>query len=365
MIAASGDMLFVEMLSQPGHLDVNAFFSREVFPHLPGCHYLLEEELYRAMGRRYGTSDNLTVSFFPKQLCTKGGWLSSRIALERKACYILDYLKSKDLGSVCLLSYDTLAMACHAHSFHRYRVTLMNHDNIARYSTTRLRRRILARMAPFHHLVYGSAKGTVAYSPMLSSLGISRIITMEHHIDSSWRQPGRRSYDPTTVRIYAPSNGNDNTKIIELLKALPHGPITVRAKVSKATWLSHRNRFDQSLFTGYITDTAYGEAMNSSDFILLPYPDDYRYRTSGILFDAIACSRPVITDNAFLYEQFLEPEGLGILVPDLQRLGETISRIDCQWYARMVAALETKNAAWSATQCGKDLSRQLQEIMGG
>ena len=102
--------------------------------------------------------------------------------------------------------------------------------------------------------------------------------------------------------------------------------------------------------------------MNCADFILLLYPDDYTYRTSGMIFDAIAYEKPVITDNYFLYETCLKEKELGIYVDSAIEIVSAISLIDRNFYNRLVENIRSFKRSYSAEEIGADFAIKIQQI---
>lgn len=363
MSQAQTKILFVDMESPLGHADVNYFFIKYVLTHFNNCYYMLDSDLHKKMVGQYSFAEFLPVIYFPFQKKKSASYLSNRLLFFKKLRFIFDFLRRNDIKGVVFLSYDTLSISCFSKKLSVYKVILMNHDNIARFIRTPLRKLILKRLKDYIHLVYCEADDSSQTIRLLQNLEFNNILQIEHHIDESRKISYKMGYNAESVALYAPSNGNDDNKIISLLNSLKGNNITVKAKVIESVYHRYLDRYEENLFFGFITDDVFEKEMNSADFILLLYPDDYTFRTSGMLFDAIAYEKPVITDNRFLFESYLEKYGLGIFVDAAIAVEKAISQIDQTIYKRFVSNLRNYKRTYSAEKIGSVFASKIQQIM--
>jgi polysaccharide biosynthesis protein PslF len=104
---------------------------------------------------------------------------------------------------------------------------------------------------------------------------------------------------------------------------------------AKALGVSKLVRFER----GYIDQTKLNQMINSADVVLLPY-DSHEQVTSGVLIEAVAAHKPVIS-TAFPHAVELLASGAGLLVPhrDGPAIGAALKRVltDPQLAGRMSA----------------------------
>lgn len=357
-------ILFVDMMSPPGHMDVNHFFIKYVFRHFNNYYYLLDRDLYEKMCSHYSCDEKPAATYFPFQHASSASSVSARVLLHKKVKYILEFVQKNDITCIFFLSYDTLSLSFHMNKFKCYQVILMNHDNIARFTKNALKRFVLRRLNGFVHVVYSPPDDTSVASRLHQGLQFKKILLIEHHLDERWKITGRKPYTPDSVSLYAPSNGNDDVKNISFIECVKNGAVTVRAKVKGRTYDKYKDLLGSSLFSGFISTDEYETEMNRADFILLFYPDDYYLRTSGVLFDAIAFAKPVITDNSFLYETYIKKKGLGIFVDNVCAAGKVISKIDSALYGKLVGNVQNYKRSYSPEKIGSEFASKISQVMG-
>ena len=356
-------ILFVDMMSPLGHLDVNHFFVKHVFPHFDDYYYMVDSELYEKMISHYDYSEKPPAIFFPYRHERSTNWISARILLNKKVKFIAKYVRSNDITCIYFLSYDTLSCSFHVNKFRDCSVILMNHDNIARFIKSALRRFVLNRLKRWVHVVYSYPDNETMIERLQQNLQFQKIVLLEHHLDESRSLDMKKSFNPRSIMLYAPSNVNDDKKIINLHNSLVDTVVKVKAKVKESTYSQYRDIYKESLFFGFLDNDVFERDMNYADFILLLYPDEYIFRTSSTLFDAIAYEKPVITDNRFLFETYLEEKGLGLFVDDARAVVKAISQIDKATYSRLVENMRNYKRSYSAEKIGKDLALKIQQIM--
>jgi len=348
------------MLSLPGHMDVNHFFVKQVLPHFDNHAYMLDQDLYEQMRSHYNYNGKQNVSYFPFPGKRSTNAISTLWIQFKKVRYVLKFIRKNNIQCVYFLSYDTLSLALYAKRFKTCRIILMNHHNIARAVRNPVKKFLFRRLSEMHHAIYAFPGAAVQ---LQHQLGLRNFILTDYHLNERTKPATQRAYDPRSIVVYAPSYSNDSRKIIDLLNATGNDPIIVTARVSLKVYNAYKIRFTTKLFHAYQSNDIFEQNMVNADYILLLYTDDYLYRTSGMLFDAIAYEKPVITDNRFLYEAYLEKYRLGIFVENAASVGEAISRIDSREYGQYVDAIRTYKRSYSAEKIGNDIASKIEAVV--
>ena len=352
------------MRSPLGHADLHNFIIKDVFPHFNDYYYMLERTLYEKTIADYGISKDLPVVFFP-DIKIKMHRISLWISYFMKMRFIADFIQRNNIACVYFLSYDTLALSWYRRKLENTKIILMNHDNIARFDKNIARRFFMKRLKECIHVLYCGAEEPASRFLLPKRLGFRKVITLEHYIDDSRKITIHKRFTANSVILYAPSTSNDDTKIMRVLDSQANSQMIIKAKVRERTFAKYQNKYGKNLFSGYLPNTEFEKDMNNADFVLLPYPDDYNYRTSGILFDAIAYEKPVLTDNKYLYKIYLEKNGLGIYVEDLLTLNAVVANLDATRYSQLVDNIKAYKLAYSSEKIGSHLAAQICKIMNG
>jgi hypothetical protein len=97
------------------------------------------------------------------------------------------------------------------------------------------------------------------------------------------------------ISIFAPSTSNDEQFISYLLEKVNRIPKNVKIFIK-----SKRQQYRSSnliIFNERINTSDYNHIFDEADFILIPYEDNYNYRTSAILFEALNLEKKVLLRN--------------------------------------------------------------------
>lgn len=78
----------------------------------------------------------------------------------------------------------------------------------------------------------------------------------------------------------------------------------------------------------YLTDEEYRTLFTSSDAILITYPETYKYRTSGVLLEALACSKKVILSDTECMRQYEEIYGNNVYFDNTQSFINAIANLE-------------------------------------
>lgn len=126
-------------------------------------------------------------------------------------------------------------------------------------------------------------------------------------IDSYKEMPRPLKLNKYDLVIFSPSAGSSDENILShiindemCLDWLKHHNVglVLRTKSLKST------SDNIIILDKYLSDDEYRAMLTSSDAILITYPKTYRYRTSGVLLEAIACKKKVILSDTVCLRQY-------------------------------------------------------------
>lgn len=81
------------------------------------------------------------------------------------------------------------------------------------------------------------------------------------------------------------------------------------------------------LVNDYVSSAFYNELMAGSDFVVIPYPEEYtRYATSGVMWDCFQMQKPIICPDIEPFRYYINKYGVGYLYSD-KNLESTLQKI--------------------------------------
>jgi len=360
---STSKILFVDLESPRGHKDVACFFIKNVFPHFNAKYFLLERYLYEEIVREYGLRIDEYTYFFSssagedKRMNRASVWLH----FIKKLRFILKFMEKEQIEIVYFMSYDTVSFSLLYRQFLRYHVILLNHDNLARFVKNVFRRFILRRLHSFNHVIYSSAFEGFLKRYLKEKMRFDRVFFIDYQINDR-ENLNSKEYSPKSVYLLAPSASTDPSKILRLLHSAKSDRIRIKAKVVDDFYRKYSSTFKGNLFTGFLAKESFERLMEESDFILLLYPRDYRFRVSGLLFDAVSFEKPVITDNEFIYEGWIRESGIGIFVNNPEEIEDAVLGMDEGLYNQYIKNIRRFKGRFTSAGIGRTIARQVEEI---
>ncbi len=357
------NILFVDLESPRGHKDVDYFFVKNVFPHFQKKYFLLEKGLFEEISKENDLPVQEWIHFFPCPGKESKGRNRASIWLDyvRKLNFVLRFMEGAQIDVVFFISYNTMALSWLYRRFLRYRVLLLNHDNIARFIKNRMRRFIFRRLKRFNHLIYSSTLNASVKDYLKEKTGFEKIFFIDHQVNE-WGELRSRRYSRESIYLFAPSASNDSGKILRLLESAKSHRIRIGAKVGRPLYEKYSDAFREKIFTGFLINEEHKRRMEEADFILLLYAGDYRFRTSGLMFDAVSFEKPVITDNEFLYRAWIEKNGIGMYVREPEEIEGAVGAIDPKRYNEYVENIRKFKGCLEPEAIGRNIAGQIETI---
>jgi glycosyltransferase involved in cell wall biosynthesis len=172
--------------------------------------------------------------------------------------------------------------------------------------------------------------------------GYQHLAGAAHHLWASYLKPNR-------LRLIVQSNFN-----------IPEGEPGIPESYMK---LSRFPSYAVQLITEPLPSTEYYKILSSADIVLIPYsPEAYRFRSSGILVEALAAGKVIVTSSNSWMATQVTPES-AVLFSDPGALGAAIEEAVESLHERTKAA-RARQLDWQAFATGANFIQHLLDDTG-
>lgn len=236
----------------------------------------------------------ISKSFLPKWTLKKYplSFISERVKNIVSLLWIKRKYDLSDFDLIIFLAYDILSISLFRV---RNKVLLINHNNVSQLSNSF--KRLLTRQLPLH---YGHVVLTKDSEEYLKGLMIKNVYYVPHGYVETPKNVKKTPYLKSGQRfLFIPVNRWYNSKIIaeiicsEKVKAiLAEADIIILLKKKLYDGVAERNFI---FLDNNIPDEEYNYLMSKALSVVLPYSEDFQYRSSGILFESVASNIPIIS----------------------------------------------------------------------
>jgi len=240
------------------------------------------------------------------------------------------YIKKYDL--IFISSYETISFSLVWPKKLYSRVVILNHNNLDELVDKR--KLFFFKHIPkyIEHIVFEEYMKEY----LLKEVKISNNVwIINHPIGSLEVDDNKNNVDGNKTRekrriIFAPSGSNDENFISELIdlqkgkNLLSQFPFTLIVKSKKLQYkddclIITQKYFDKEKYKWYF---------KNSFLILLPYPKDFHYRISSVLFDCFAFKKRFISTSVPIFEYYINKyPGIGETFDNIDEFQEILSRI--------------------------------------
>lgn len=215
------------------------------------------------------------------------------------------------------MSYETLTFSLLSRSFSKQgrRVFLMNHLNIDELESSSIKRLAFKSLPKsFIHIVYEDF-----IRDYVKKQYKRKCLTLQHNLNTykievSCLDSKLKTFiesDKDSVLFVAPSgNFLNNITLDEIIKLDKNGYFKQKhfRVFIKNKGIQYAS--DHLLITNeYLSDGEYTSAFKKTDYIFLPYDLSYKYRASGVYFDALTFCKPIIYSNTLFFRDQVERFG--------------------------------------------------------
>lgn len=312
-------ILVIDPLSPFGHKDINKVFLDSISK---------EFEVIYIASSSFTDIVPSHISFIPieSSLFTLGvNSFQNRWRISKVIITISKHLRRLTPDVVFYMSYETITFSILYRLFlnkfgPETKTFLMNHLNIDELSESFLKR-LFFLFIPLScvHVVYED----FIRDYVRRHFG-RNTLTFHHNLNSYKRRyicnsfPYQNFFEGEHMTyIVAPSGNSFNEVILNEIMALDddgylsNHNIRVFIKNRKIRYQS-----DHLIITNaYLSDDEYSYVLDKSSYILLPYDLKYRYRASGVYFDALTFSKPIIFSGTLFFDNQEERFGeLGLKI---------------------------------------------------
>ncbi len=310
----------VDFLSPVGHRDINKV-TVDALSQIHHVRYIASAS--------YKTIVPYNVSFSPikESLFTIGNnAILNRIRLSIAFVKICCLLKKKKADVIWVMSYDTIVLYCFSKLFDycvgkNARVLLMNHMNIDELTRSGLKKSMFNKLGnKYESIVYsGFIKkfvqdiGNIKCHVLphnLNNYKIDEIGSIRSDIKDFFESKGE------TYVVMISGNGVDPNNLDELIDLDKRGILTEYHLKIYIKEKSHHYHSDSLCINScYLSDCEYTFMLSNTSYVMLPYNVDYKYRASGVYFDALTFNKPIIyTETSFFIEEVSHFGELGVSI---------------------------------------------------
>jgi hypothetical protein len=236
-----------------------------------------------------------------KFLSITKGKLSSRL-YSLRSMFVSSYLSRKICyDSIIVSSFETIIFSIGRFLYRsNKRIFLIHHFNIDELTSKIKALFFRTYMNKFEHIVFEE----FIKKKLVDEFGIdsNRIHILPHHMNVL------KIFDKINLKYdcVGLSNSNDEkiiSKIVEEEKDKSLFKDSRRKVILKSKNIEYDNGF-LKVIKGFIENVQFEDYLRSSRSIYMPFPEDFKYRMSGTLIDALSNKKIVYGSNIILIEHF-------------------------------------------------------------
>ena len=315
-------VLLLEPLSPWGHKDIN-----EVTIDILHDNY----ELYYCAAEGYMDNKYSNVKYYTldKELFTvKSNSLDNRIRLYKAFIKMLQIANDIHPDYVFVMSYDVIVLSfvCMLQSkySHLYKkMFILNHSNPDEVLSSKIKR--------FFYKYISDDIKNVFYEDYIgkkiSEITDRKYYVLHHNLNDYKKNVSAytvindslsRFFEDKALYLVSVSSNEIPKEIVEeILKLDRDGVLTHNnVKVFIKNKIHDFSSSNVLFYTDFLTDDEYSYIIQQSDYVMILYNDQtYRYRVSGVYFDAITFSKPIFhNENLFIEKQREKYGDIGVMV---------------------------------------------------
>ncbi|GEM_PF-855270 len=328
-------VLYLDLLSPPGHKNLNKILVR-----------LLKDLALVDVSWEEGYIEDRSLlstagSFYPipKIYYNFNSKIDYRIKNYNKIKWVLKNISIASYDVVFISSYETISFALawpKNLSNINTRVFILNHNNPDELGSS-LKRKFFKRIPKYvEHIVFEEYMKDY----LLNDIKISNRVWVIHHPidlskvhDSTYLHKNDDLESKGGKLIFAPSGSNDEDFIARLVDLQRNEKFLDDTQFVLLIKSKQTNYKDSHLIVTkkYFSYQEYISYLDKAYLILLPYPQSFRYRISGVLFDAFAFKKKIIATSIPLFRYFVEKYPFtGKVFNDVQEFKEIVYFYDKQ-----------------------------------
>lgn len=203
--------------------------------------------------------------------------------------------------NVNLLNYDAIIISYYDEfslffSPFPKKTYLINHVNIAGIFKNKIKRLVFKIISKRYHQIVLDEKS----QEYLTSLKIKNVIVVNHGLVKEYEGRNNISFENMDNVIFCPSARSVDKALVDsivsnsqLIKYLKDNNYKL---ILKGNYNIKENDVVQ-IINRFISEKEYRNLIVKSKFLLLPYPKDFIYRTSGVLLEAIANKKTIFINS--------------------------------------------------------------------
>ena len=359
----------VDPLSPYGHKDVN----RVLIEQFNKC-----SELTVLCGRSLIDNQEKNVKYIyfdDSYFEIKKNSIDNRIRLIRVLQKMCDVINKEEFDVVFFSSYEIIVMSVAVTLFNFIdwlkvkQIFILNHSNIDDIEQSKIKRILYARL--------NKSLIDVCYEKYIGehikNEFDKRWVRVRHNISNY-----KRIYDKSRVNTNIQTFFEDTSYIYFIIPGIISNSDSFMFQVQEAdisglleskrlkVFIKHNsmkyNSSNVMCYNSYLSDEEYSFIFDKCHYVGIIYADDYKYRVSGIFFDAVTFKKPIIyVKNMFFEEQEKIFGDIGIVYSGALR--ESIDQINDIRYSKQKNIYEWINDYYSDEHLMTDLKAILLDTL--
>lgn len=290
------NLLFCELLYPHTHIRSNSFYL-QCLSELDLDLFVLSPENFYSVDRSIGTFINV------EELPISKGKLSYRLSALRYSKKIIKIIKEYKIDKIILASSDYIVLSWLVKKLpQNTKLYLIHHAELDSLKTNRIKRAIFALYKEkIEHLVF--EEYMKEYLVNEQNIPAEIINVMPHSLNKNRDNKNEEEY---LINLVGISNSNSEEMINKLITLEKEKGIFKNNNLKVVLKSKEKVFYDGFLkvVCGYLADDEYNGYISNTEFIFIPFPNDFGLRESGTLMDAMSNHKKVIASTIKLMEYY-------------------------------------------------------------
>ena len=308
-------ILYIDPFSFEGHVNFNKIHIEA----LRRYGFRLEFVFKEGYGKLLGEED--VVYEYPERLYNHDSGNKWRLSQYRILRDIMQHVDLESYGRIFLSAYETFSVLLTGFPMSY----LVNHDNIQNNVIKIWGLRALAKKQHVHIALLRQSLGC------LKAHGCVESYFVNHGLIESYPDEPRDGGNQITV--FSPSaESSDELFINEMIldDSLNEILESKNVRISIRSNNLHSDRKNIEILSRRLSDDEYRKKFMASDYILIAYPEAFKYRVSGVLMEALACGKRILVRDIEAMREFRNLIGADNYFRDIRELSQCIGRLEAR-----------------------------------
>ncbi|WKV08010.1 hypothetical protein Q2T46_10690 [Thermoanaerobacterium sp. CMT5567-10] len=323
-------ILYVDLLSPSGHIGLNKILVKTL-SNLVDLDIVWRNNYINIDELKDVNDRNINVYYIPEKLYKESvSKISYRLNNVKIIKWLLRNFDINKYNLVFISSYETISFSMAWPRKLKTRTVILNHNNLDELQNKV--KYLFFKLIPRHieHIVFEEYMKDY----LKESIKIDNKIWVMHHPISFDKYHDAKRFgllgkekDKCDI-IFAPSGSNDELFIKNLINnqlVYKYLSQTNWRLIIKSKEITYEDNY-LKIFSNYLDYKEYLYYFVNAKYILFPYVQNFNYRISGVLFDAIAFKKKIIASSNKIFKYFLNKyKDLGFIFNNLNEFNSLIN----------------------------------------